>query len=181
MATSTAALVVSIVSLVVSGLIALAGLAFAIWRYVRETADKAAQAGAERYTRYAAGPQQVNCGRGGEILRTVIYMLVKPSVRSLRVTLQRDHQAVRSILAQYAHCVALCQATVCCARLRCSSPPLAKRAAECTWQYTEDCRCKQLLAQALLLLATFTEQHKSTKGGIWAATRSLRFPMDNVR
>ena len=56
---TTAALVVSIVSLVVSGAIALTGLAFGIWRYFRETADKAEQAEAERHARYADGPQQV--------------------------------------------------------------------------------------------------------------------------
>ncbi len=34
--------------------------------------------------------------------------------------------------------------------------------------------------QAVLLLATFTEQHQDIPGGIWAATRSLRFPPAQV-
>ena len=34
--------------------------------------------------------------------------------------------------------------------------------------------------QAVLLLATFTEQHQITPGGVWAATRSLRFPAAEV-
>ena len=56
---TTAALVVSIVSLVVSVTIGLTGLAFGIWRSFRKTADKAEQAEAERHARYADGPQQV--------------------------------------------------------------------------------------------------------------------------
>ena len=63
MVTSTAALVVSIISLLVSGF---ANLAFVVWRHRVEAADKARQTSADRYARYAADAQKVGtaCGIG---------------------------------------------------------------------------------------------------------------------
>ena len=40
---------------------------------------------------------------------------------------------------------------------------------------------QRLAAQALLLLRIFTEQHQSTPGDIWTATRNLRFPNVKVK